>query len=229
MNLYKIRGGTEEELYTRQYQIGVGISLGNKWFSVENITSLVIWSLKYSKDLVIVYVADSIHAINLEVRKRLTRDKAAALADEMGTKVLREVEDALLGTLSSLDFNRIRFAKWNEITDQDYLEKLSFLEEKYISDSNFIIDIENIVKNFTKDEVRKFDAEQIHRLGDYLIQELPECLYRVKIAGNECDAFVYPYDGELPEFIENLQKGLIYPEIREKVMDTKPKVFITVR
>jgi len=46
MKLYKIRGGTEEELYKRNYNIGVGISLGNKWFSAENILGLVEWSLK---------------------------------------------------------------------------------------------------------------------------------------------------------------------------------------
>ena len=95
MQLQNIRGGNRQELQDRHYQIGVGISLGSKWFSVENITELVKWSLQYTKDRVIVYIADSIHAINLEVRKDISKEKAEILADEMGTKTLKEVEEKL--------------------------------------------------------------------------------------------------------------------------------------
>jgi hypothetical protein len=46
MKLYSIRGGTVKELNEKQYQIGVGVSLGNKWFSIENTAELVKWSLQ---------------------------------------------------------------------------------------------------------------------------------------------------------------------------------------
>ena len=75
MKLYKVRSGEERLVYNKSYNIGVGISLGNKWFSVENILGLIEWSLKYTKDFVIVYVADSIHAINIEVRNRKSQQR----------------------------------------------------------------------------------------------------------------------------------------------------------
>ena len=76
MKLYSIRGGNEFDLNAKKYNIGVGISLGNKYFTPENIAEAVRWSLQYSRESVIVYVADSIHAINLEVRSRITFEKA---------------------------------------------------------------------------------------------------------------------------------------------------------
>lgn len=229
MQLQNIRGGNRQELQDRQYQIGVGISLGNKWFSVENITELIKWSLQYTKDKVIVYVADSIHAINLEVRKDISKEKAEILADEMGTKILKEVEEKLREILSYDDFNKIIFVKWRELVDIKYYKKVSYLAEKYIQDNNFRNSIENIVKSFTSKEVRRFREQEIHRLGDYIIQELPECLCRVQMAGYDCDAYTYPFDGELPEFIEKIQNGKIFPEIKENIIDTKLKVFLAVR
>lgn len=229
MNLYQIRGGTIEELYRKEYQIGVGISLGNKWFTIDNITDLVHWSLQHTKDLVIIYVADYIHSINIEVRTGKSREKSIEVAERMGEEVLEQTRSKLLSVLSKDDFKRVVFAKWNELVDESYLKKLEYLKKKYKTDMSFKKDIESIVINFTKDEVRKFSDEQINKLGEYIIEELPECICRVKIAGHECDGFVYPYDGELPVFIEKIQNAEIYPEIRENILDTKPKVFITVR
>ena len=57
MRLYKVRGGTEEDLNNRHYNIGVGISLGNKWFTPGNIVSLVEWSIRHTKDYVVIYIA----------------------------------------------------------------------------------------------------------------------------------------------------------------------------
>lgn len=47
--------------------------------------------------------------------------------------------------------------------------------------------------------------------------------------GVVCDAFTYPFDGELPELTEKIQNGEIFPEIKENIMDTEPKVFLEVR
>ena len=34
MELYKIRGGNKEDLENKKYTLSVGISLGNKWFTI---------------------------------------------------------------------------------------------------------------------------------------------------------------------------------------------------
>ena len=46
MQLHKIRGGDKEQLEKGEYTICVGISLGNRWFTTENIIELIRWSLK---------------------------------------------------------------------------------------------------------------------------------------------------------------------------------------
>ena len=47
--------------------------------------------------------------------------------------------------------------------------------------------------------------------------------------GVECDAYVYPFDGELVVLTEKIQRGELFPEIKKAIMDTNPKVFLEVR
>ena len=229
MRLYKIRGGSEESLFRKDYNIGIGISLGNKWFFAENIVGLVEWSLEYTKDFVVVYVADSIHAINIEVRNQKSSEKARKTALRLGDKILEEVKVLAKSKLTPDQFSKLHFAKWEELFTPAYQEKLDFLNKKYNTDSEFKRTIIELVDGFTSNESRVFSDEDKVKLGSYVVAEFPEILGRTPISGLVFDAFVYPYDGKLPELVESIQKGDLFPDVREKVMDTEPKVLLVVR
>lgn len=229
MQLYSIRGGSKEELESKQYNIGIGISLGNKWFSVDNIVALTKWALPYTRERVIIYVADSIHAINVEVRNRITFENALKKVDKLGSDILRQAQLALENQLSPEDFAKITYCKWEDLADEKYKEKVNYLNELYTNENDFQKAITSIVKGFTSKESRQFSNADILRLGQYIIEELPEIINRVPMNGIGCDAFVYPFDGELPKFVEKIQLGELFPEIKQAIMDTEPKVFLEVR
>lgn len=229
MELISVRGGKIEDVQNKRYTIGVGISLGNKWFTVDNILSLIEWSLEYSKDKVIVYVADSIHAINIEVRDNIIYDKALKKANRLGDDILTKVKEKARLKLSPEDNLRIMYLKWNEIVDGDYLKKLDYLKTLYKHDDFFRESILSLVKSFIAKEKRVFSSDQLGRLGEYILAELPEVINRVKMNGIVCDAYAYPFNGELAEFVEKIQKGEKFPQIKNNIMDTEPKVFIEVR
>ncbi len=229
MKLYNIRGGNIKDLGDKRYTIGVGISLGNKWFTVENIIELVKWSLSYSKDKVIVYVADSIHAINLEVRSRRSYEYSLKKTLTQGDQVLNDIKKKIESSFSVEEKSRVIYVKWNELVDEKYKQKVKFLKFLYEDNLNFQGAIHTLVKSFTSKEERVFSEDNIHRLGDYVIEEFPEIINRVSMREIVCDAYVYPFDGELPELTEKIQKGEIFPEIKKNVMDTEPKVFLEVR
>lgn len=229
MNLYTIRGGNKEDLEAKKYTIGIGISLGNKWFSVENIMGLIKWSIQYSKDKVIVYVADSIYAINLEVRNEIGYEKALEKANKQGDDILNAVKLRTESELSEEDRARIEYVKWEEIRDGKYQRKVEYLKSLYNEETDFQSFIHSFVKNFVSKEEKNFSGEEIHRLGEYIIEELPEIINRVAMKGTVCDAYTYPFDGEVTKMAEEIQKGERFPEIKENIMDTEPKVFLEVR
>ncbi len=229
MELHLVRGGSREDLEDKKYNIGVGISLGNKWFSVENILELIRWALPRTRESVVVYAADSIHAINLEVRKRIRYEKALALANQLGDELLGKLQIETSKAFSPEELGRIHFAKWDSIVDESYKAKRQFLYEFYENNSDFREAVEAIARHAVSKEIRSFSETEIHRLGMYVLEEMPEQLARVAAHGIVWDAFVYPYDGEIPRLNDRIQQGKEFPEIRERVMDTQPKVFLEVR
>lgn len=229
MKLYKIRGGNENELRSKAYNIGVGISLGNKWFSPENILGLTEWALEHTKEYVVVYVADSIHAINIEVRNNKRPEKAKEIASKMGDEILQKTQELVNKKLSSEQLAKIHYAKWDQLLTPEYQKKLDFLREKYQNDSIFSETIVKFIDDFTKSENKTFSSEEKLKLGTYLVEELPELLCRVPINNLPFDGNAYPYDSEFVAIVEKIQKGDLFPEIKEKIIDTEPKVFLEVR
>lgn len=229
MKLYKIRGGTESDLYAKQYNIGVGISLGNKWFSSENIINLVGWSLEHTKEFVVVYVADSLHAINIEVRNRKSPKRAFELARKMGDAVLEEIQMLVHKKFSREQISRIYYARWDDFLMPKFEENVQWLIAKYDTDIDFKNAVTGLVGNLIKDEGRNFSEQDKLRLGTYILAELPELVARIPITGLVYDAYVYPRDSALTEFVEKIQQGIVFPEIKNKIMDTEPKVLLVVR
>lgn len=229
MNLYKIRGGSKEELEKKLYNIGIGISIGNKWFNVENILELIKWALKYTKARVVVYVADSIHALNIEAREGKTPVKAKEIALKKGLVILNAVKDKVSQNLSIGEIKKIDYIHWDYLITSSYEKKLGYLYELFDKNKEFREAIIGLVNKFIAKEKRSFRDEAIKKMSYYILEELPELISRIGIDKISYDAYIYPFDTELNYFVDQLQKGEIFPEIKSKLMDTEPKVFLEVR
>jgi tRNA-dependent cyclodipeptide synthase len=229
MELYKVRGGSREALENKEYNISVGISLGNKWFTPENIVSLIKWSLRYTKEYVVVCPADDIHAINVEVRHRTSKVRAQEIAKRMSEEIMLAVREEVEKRLTEDEKAKIIYAVWSDIVDEKYKKKVDYLYEAFEKNSDFRSAIQGLVKGAVSKEKRSFTDDDINFLSTYLLEELPEITGRVPARGYVYDAYAYPFDPPLGEFVERIQKGELFPEIGKVIMDTEPKVFLEVR
>lgn len=229
MELHTIRGGNRTTLEARRYNLGIGVSLGNKWFTTENIIRLIRWSLQYTREDVLVHIVDTIHAINIEVRRRETSKAQALLrAKRMGQEMLENVRREAEKNFSPQEQARIIYATWDDITDENYRKKVAYLYGLYDSSPEFKLCIRSIIQKWVLKEERTFNEKEIEYLGTYLLEELPEVIARVPINGIVFDALVYPFDGEAMQLVDTIQHGVLFPEIKEKILDTEPKVFLEV-
>jgi tRNA-dependent cyclodipeptide synthase len=229
LKLQQIRSGCKEDLENKNYNLGIGISLGSKWHTVSNIIQLIKWSLYYTRENVVVYVADSIHAINLEVLEGFSKEQALSAADKMGDELIASVQQEVKKQFSKETVNRIHFAKWDSIETCSYREKTTFLYSLYETDEPFKKIIHSSAEHIVLKEARSYSEDEIHRLGCYIIEEMCEIINRVKIGGIVCDALVCPYDSELARLVGKIQQGTVFPEIKSRMMDTLPKVMLVVR
>ncbi|MEK7068366.1 MAG: tRNA-dependent cyclodipeptide synthase [Patescibacteria group bacterium] len=226
MQLYTVRGGNKEDALSKKYTLGIGISLGNKWFSTDNTLALIEWALEHTKDIVIVYVADAIHAINLEVRNGINSARALNIARRKGQTILEEIRNEI--EKRGLPQDRILYATWEDMYEPPFIEKVQWMRAFYERSSDFQSRIHTIVRDYSSNEERQFSDEEVHKLGLYIVEESPEMIAKVPIKGVIFDANVYPFDSETVRFFENIQKGLEFPEIKEKLLDIGPKVFLEV-
>lgn len=229
MKLHKIRGGSLGSLESREYNICVGISLGNKWFTPENILELIKWSLIYTKEYIVICPADDIHAINIQIRSRKSPESALRLAKKMGTEIVASVKELTDQHLDDEQKSKLIFADWSDVADEKYKKKVNFLYEAFGSNLDFRNTVRDIVKEYTSKGDRIFSKEDIDMLSTYILEELPELIGRVPVKGYICDAYAYPFDGSLTKLVEDIQLGNKFPEIRNKILDTEPKVFLEVQ
>lgn len=229
MKLRQIRGGSIEELSDKLYTIGIGISLGNKWFTIENIGDLIGWSLSYSKDKVVVYVADTIYALTIEARNGKSATAAQVYSKKKGRKLLEEIKNEMKSLFSPDELSKIIYANWDQLVDRAYQNKVDYLYLLYKNNEDFREAILALVKEHISSEKRSFSEKALEKMAHYILEELPELIARVPIGGVKVDAHIYPFDGALAGFVEKIQIGEAFPDIRKNILDTEPKVFLEVR
>ena len=177
----------------------------------------------------VVYVADSIHAVNIEVRNKRSPESAKLKALKMGNEILQKVSDSAIKIFTPEKLDKIYYAKWDDLLTPQYQKKLKFLKDKYSFDLNFRNLIIQFISQFTRGEARVFSQDDLTKLGTYLVDELPELLMRVPIKNLPVDAHVYPFDSEFLDMVEKIQNRTLFPEIADSIIDTPPKVFLEVR
>lgn len=229
MKLYKVRGGTRENFLNKKYNIAIGASLGNKWFTVDNIIKLVKFILPYVKEHLIIYVADTIHAINIEIRSGRSAKGARKKACKMREDLIKAVKGRVSEELSPEEQQHIYYKMWDDLRTDDYQSKLDYLYDKYNTDAGFRKTILNIINGFLAKESRTFSDSDKEKMGTYIIEELPEMLNRFPIEGLKYDANAYPHDTAVTKLAEDIQRKIKFPEIANKIIDSGNRVFLEIR
>jgi len=167
----KIRGkATLEEIKAKKFNIYLGISLGNKWFTKEHIKEYLIWALKYSKEKVGVLVADTLHSVNYEVRNNLLPEKARIKAIKQGDKICKMIEE-LVKEFPKKEQEKIIIIRWDEIVNTKTNEKSKkIFDKKFKEDPKFKEEVLNIIREYTShDKEKKFSDNEIEKLATYIL------------------------------------------------------------
>jgi tRNA-dependent cyclodipeptide synthase len=220
-----VRGSTEEIVKARNFNIYLGISLGNKWFTKEHIKEYMLWALEYSRGRVGVVVADSLQAINYQYRDNYSREAALKRALRYGDGFVSMIEE-IISELPEKDGERIDVIRWADVKkDPNYNKTLTVFVSEFQQNKKFKNALVEIVRDFTKRLDREISEERAEKLCYYLLDELPELTNGFNIKGTYYNCFLYPEDALLLQFIEKLQKKEIFPEFHEKT-SIKNNVFV---
>ena len=83
-----------KEIMSKKFNIFIGISLGNKYYSKGNIKDYILWALKNTNKGVLVVVADEIHAINYRVLNNYSLERARKVALKKGDEIASSLKES---------------------------------------------------------------------------------------------------------------------------------------
>jgi tRNA-dependent cyclodipeptide synthase len=202
---------SEGDILSRRFNIFVGISLGNKYFSKENVRKYILWSLKYTRSDVLVFIADKNHAINYQVFNGYDEAKALEVALFKGRETCNMVEDIIRG-LDKADL--VKVCRWEDVED---LDKVKILYDEFKINPDFHDSIIKIVKDNLGAKAEKLNLFELEKLSEYVLNEMPILLGGISYGGRVYDFYPYPGLSSLDYLLMGLQDASMFPSLSKRL------------
>ena len=205
----------ENDIRQKRFNIFIGISLGNKYFTREHIRNFLLWALENTKEKIAVLIPDKIHAINYEVKNDYSPERALAVARRKGDEVEELVADIVKE--AKIPQSKIEIVRWEQIEDASYLKMLAIFRTAFKENQAFQRMVLNIVRETPHMQSFDFSDVQFEKLAQYVVEELPMLVSGVRVDGLEYDVLPYPGFANIDYFAIDLQEGKSFPDITKKL------------
>lgn len=202
------------------FNIYIGISLGNRYFTKERVRAYILWALAHTKDDVAVLIADDPHAINLQALKGYTSNEARRSAEQSGDETVNMIQSIING-LPKEQQPLVHIVRWRDVeAEEHYEERYETIRTAFHENSKFHETIESIVQNTFEGNV------PVEQLSEYVLRELPPFLFGLHYKGKHYTALPYPGLSAIDDLVVAMQRREVFPELADRLkLDTK-SVFI---
>ncbi|MBI2624332.1 tRNA-dependent cyclodipeptide synthase [Candidatus Parcubacteria bacterium] len=220
MRIAKYLNTTKEEVESKKFNIWIGVSLGNRYFTKENIEKYIRWALEHTKEDVAVVIPDRLHAINLEVLKGRSKLSAFRKAFQMGDAKAKEVA-GIIATLPENQREHVHIARWSAVTDTKYTDyRTEILFEEFRKRDDFYRHVMEIVTENFKNHPKPLTDVDREKLAEYVLYEIPFMLNGVKHNGKTYLLMPYPGLDTFDYLMLGLQDGTLFDELAKKLKVT---------
>jgi tRNA-dependent cyclodipeptide synthase len=215
MRIEKYLNTTKKEVEEKIFNIFYGFSLGNKYFTPDNIRSYLTWALENTKDKIIVLIPDKIQAVNYEVKNGYSPTRALAVALRKGA----EIETIVKYVIEELKIpdSKIRILHWQDIEDASYKRMFKVIMTAFEQNSRFRETVIKMVKETSHFNNLNLQDNQYQKLAQYIIDELPILISGLNLDGVHYGLFPYPGFANLDYLALDLQEGKSFPEVTSQL------------
>ncbi|MEK7461922.1 MAG: tRNA-dependent cyclodipeptide synthase [Patescibacteria group bacterium] len=226
MRLGQVIGATQKDIESKKFNYWIGVSLGYKYFNKDNIQTYIEWAISNTKNSIFILVADWIYAINLEVLDKRDKQLALRKAMRLGDAKIAEITD-IINALAPEVANRIKIGRWKDIESSEiHQNRVKILFEEFKKKTDFYNRIIEIVKDTFKNNPKNVTQEDLEKLAEYVLHEMPVFLDGIHLFGNTYDATLYPKIGLIDLLEKDLQEGVVFPEITKRLEIKSPAAII---
>lgn len=217
MRLTSFLNTTEQKVLSKEHNIWLGISLGNKYFNRENIENYIKSSLELTKKKLLIIIADEPQAINYGVFEEMKEETALAKAQRNGQKIFETIS-TIINTLPEEQKKKTEVIRWESIsTTPRYLERLKILTSEFESNIAFKNKLIDIVKLNMGKRLGNLSNEKVITLAKYVLQELPIFLGAIDYKEVTYDLHLYPGLSLMDDFVLALQAKQEFPKLMNQI------------
>jgi tRNA-dependent cyclodipeptide synthase len=212
-----VKGVGLSEIIERKHNIWIGISLSNKFFTRDNIKSLIQFALEHTKEKVLVWIPGRIHATNYYI-DRVSRADALKRAFEDEDNYKKMVND-ILQEFPKNEANKVVVANYEDTCTPKHIKQKEALLREFSKRGRFYDDVIEIVSEIIKSRGRTYSMERAEALSLYVISELPMFVDGVQVNGSTTTYTVIPYPGfgKIDDLVMAIVEGSKYPELTKEL------------
>lgn len=220
MNIKKYLGTDKKEVESKAFNIYIGISVRNKYFTKENIKKYLDWALNNTRDKVAILIADEIQRYNDKVFFNISKDSAKKTAIKQGKKIKKLCAEIISEYPKDIQ-NKIYLITWKDVINSFYYkENTNIILNEFKNNSKFRCYLLNYMKT-NMNIVNNLDKDKLEYITNYLIEELTVFLNGFLYEDVHFNLVPYPAIGVF-DFVNKLKNKDLFSEIANKLyLNTK--------
>ena len=214
MKIENYFNASKDEIVDKKLNILLGVSLGNKYFTKENLKDYILWSVENTKEKIAILIPDKIHSINYEIKNKYSKQRASQVSYRKG----QEIEKIIREIISEFPKNiqdKIFVVHWEDIEDLRYqIQKTQILEE-FENNVEFKREVIDIVRENTNGKA--LELHDLEKLALYVLNELPMLISGINYQGNHFGLLPYPGLSKIDYLVFDLQENRRFHDLAKKL------------
>ena len=208
----------KEDIFNKRYNLWMGLSLGNKWFTKNNLEKLIDFGLKHTKKSLLILIPGRLQASNLRYIDNLSRAQSLKRAFEMEDEKRQEVE-VIVSRLPAKDQKKIIIANYDDTLTPKVIRQRELFMSEFAKQKVFYDSVMEISNEMLKIRGRTISKDRAESVALYVLQELPLFLNGVSVIDrNELySVILYPGLGKFDELVVKIIKSDEFKTLRDKL------------
>ncbi|MCX6716330.1 MAG: tRNA-dependent cyclodipeptide synthase [Candidatus Taylorbacteria bacterium] len=218
MQINKYFNCNQSEIDAKKFNIYLGISLGNKFFSKENLKKYLDWAFDYTKERILFVIADTNHAKNYEVFNDYSPEKALRHALRDGDKVVSIINE-IIADIPKDKRDIISIVRWADLQNLPYYKRMGrVVFDEFKTNQAFQDFVLNVVKENLKDRASELSIDQKKKLAEYVLDEIPVMVNGIEFNNYLYNLYPYPGAGSYDDLLMGLQNKTMFIELANKLV-----------
>ncbi len=199
----------------------MGYSHGNKWFTSENIQSLIDFGVTYTKESFLIWIPSRLYSTNFKYIENKSRAEALRLAFELGDKMKKEIE-VMVGKLHEDQRKKVIISSYEESLTLKFFAQRELLMKEFSKQVKFYDLVMEIANDILEARERTISKDRAESVALYVLQELPLFLDGVSKIGEGVvhTVIIYPGFGKLDQLVKSIKVDAEFAELSERLQIT---------